>query len=674
MPATREPIDECSPQSGLCNAVDACAPFDRVRARLGELQSLIAAELSRDGVPRDRFEVAFSDLTVATAAAAAAHEEANSRSQKLSLAQADALVRSAEIIEELERTKAELTEARLIAERHQAERLQLLGRVFENAREGVVILDGEARIQEANPVFLQITRLGEDRLLGQPLSSTLEWAFPGYEDVLRSVLGGQAWSGRVVVARGDEHERSYLVSFSPVESETQSKNVIAMFSDMTDIDRTQKRLKRQALHDQLTGLPNRRFFRERLQSLIDDSRRMRTSFAVCFIDLDDFKHVNDSLGHFAGDDLLVEAAWRIRRHAGDGSFVARFGGDEFAILIPDMCGDPRKTATITDRVLSSLREPIRVGDSETRVGASIGVTEFPKHCRDTDELLQNADVAMYAAKQAGKNQIRVFAPVMREEVERRHRVQHELHRALQGNEISVLYQPQVDLLTGEAVSCEALARWRTPDGRQISPGEFVPVAESSGLINPLGELVLTTVCRQLVEWQAIGCRPPRTAVNLSPKQLHAREFVERVRELIATTGARPDWLTMEITENAVMEDLPSAMRVMDGLNRLGITLALDDFGTGHSSLSYLKNFDIHTLKIDRSFVKDLTEDDRALAIVESIIHLGQGRSLRIVAEGIETQDQYDMLAEMGCDVGQGYHIAHPLRAVEFESWQAAVCS
>ncbi|MCA9056569.1 MAG: EAL domain-containing protein, partial [Planctomycetaceae bacterium] len=429
-----------------------------------------------------------------------------------------------------------------------------------------------------------------------------------------------------------------------------------------------------AQFDQLTGLPNRRLFLIELDRAIARAQRDGSGFSVCFVDLDRFKHVNDTLGHMAGDELLIEASCRIRQHAGRESFVARFGGDEFAILIPDTNEDPRKTATIADRVLKALQDPILIVETETRIGASIGVTEYPTHCADVDELLQNADVAMYVAKQSGRNQIRVFASEMRQEVERRHRIQHELHRALQGNEISVLYQPQVNLITGDVVSAEALARWRTPDGRQISPGEFVPVAEKSGLISVLGELVLTTVCRQLVEWDAIGCRPNRTAVNLSPKQLHARRFVERVAELIDSTGAQPHWITLEITENAVMEDVRSAMRVMEGLNRLGISLALDDFGTGHSSLSYLKHFDIHTLKIDRSFVMDLPDDDRARAIVESVIHLGQSRSLKIVAEGIEKQSQYEMLADMGCDYGQGYHIAHPLRPVEFESWRALVCS
>ncbi|MCA9110180.1 MAG: EAL domain-containing protein, partial [Planctomycetaceae bacterium] len=496
---------------------------------------------------------------------------------------------------------------------------------------------------------------------------TLGWTFPDYDKVLRSVMSGQAWTGRAIVPRNEE-DRSYLISFSPVQGKGELSNVIVLFSDVTDIDRTQQCLKRQALHDQLTGLPNRRYFRERIEALIEECSQVRSSFAVCFVDLDDFKHVNDSHGHLAGDQLLVEVSRRIRNHSGPDAFVARFGGDEFAILIPRTDTDLTKTATITDQVLRSLREPIDVLGTDLRVSASLGVTEYPTQCKNVDELLQYADVAMYSAKKAGRNQIRAFASEMWEAVEQRHRIQRELNRALQENEISVVYQPQIDLKSGQCIGCEALARWRTPDGQQISPAEFVPVAEQTGLVAPLGEAVLRMVCLQLAEWERIGCRPDRVAVNLSPRQLYERSFIVEVLEILESSGAQSDWLTLEITENAVMEDIPHAMRIMDELSEVGFHIALDDFGTGYSSLSYLKQFNVHSLKIDRSFIMDLPGDERARSIVESVIHLGQGRDLTVVAEGIETQTQYRVLRDMGCDMGQGYHIARPLQPMDFESY------
>ena len=542
------------------------------------------------------------------------------------------------------------------------ERLRLLGDVFNNAQEGVVILDTKAVIHETNRVFLEIAGRTEEGVRGRPLSSIVEWAFPEFNDVVAMVVAGKSWSGKIIVAHNDLEERSYWTSFSPVTNDGQVANIIVLLSDVTDIDRTQRRLKRQALHDPLTNLPNRRFYCERVQSLIQAALRDQSAFAVCFLDLDDFKHVNDTLGHTAGDDLLIEVSRRLKENAGDDAFIARFGGDEFAILIPHTDLDMRKTATVVDDVLAALRQPVRLCDKEALIGASIGVTYFPKHSNDAGQLLQNADAAMYAAKQAGKNQIRVFCAEMREEVERRNQIQNELQRALRGNEITLHYQPKVDFQTGSVVGCEALARWRMPNGQQVSPAQFVPIAETSGLIVPLGDLVLMTACRQAREWHEMGCSPVHVGVNISPQQLHYPNFAERVGEIFAETGAKPEWIELEITENAVMEDVEQAMEVMDQLVEMGITLALDDFGTGHSSLSYLKLFNIHTLKIDRSFVMDLPDDDQAVNIVSSIMRLGQGRGLSIVAEGVETQAQYDLLREMGCDIAQGYHIAPPRSA------------
>lgn len=641
--------------------------FDRVNEQLKALDHLIGFELGDARTGASRLVTTLEDLSQAIDEAEAIHQDAINHADALSQAQADALVRSAEIIEELEQTKTQLTEARLIAERHREERVNLLSRVFENAREGVVILDAEGLIQEVNPVFLTVAQSDEANLIGLPLHRTLGWTFPDYDKVLRSVMSGQAWTGRAIVPRNEE-DRSYLISFSPVQGKGELSNVIVLFSDVTDIDRTQQCLKRQALHDQLTGLPNRRYFRERIEALIEECSQVRSSFAVCFVDLDDFKHVNDSHGHLAGDQLLVEVSRRIRNHSGPDAFVARFGGDEFAILIPRTDTDLTKTATITDQVLRSLREPIDVLGTDLRVSASLGVTEYPTQCKNVDELLQYADVAMYSAKKAGRNQIRAFASEMWEAVEQRHRIQRELNRALQENEISVVYQPQIDLKSGQCIGCEALARWRTPDGQQISPAEFVPVAEQTGLVAPLGEAVLRMVCLQLAEWERIGCRPDRVAVNLSPRQLYERSFIVEVLEILESTEAQSDWLTLEITENAVMEDIPHAMRIMDELSEVGFHIALDDFGTGYSSLSYLKQFNVHSLKIDRSFIMDLPGDERARSIVESVIHLGQGRDLTVVAEGIETQTQYRVLRDMGCDMGQGYHIARPLQPMDFESY------
>lgn len=648
--------------------IDETAPFERVRATLDELERCIEGELQ--GVTTDDLKRLSSTLTRSASHAEALHQDLVARSRSLSQAQADAIVRSAEIIEELEQTKLELIEARREAERHQAERLLLLSGVFENAREGVVILDQSAKIQEVNPAFAAITGHDREQLLGQELDSTLCWAFPEYVSAFQSALSGQAWSGRIVVYRKDHGERAYLLSFSPVHRETALPFIIALFSDVTDIDRTQRRLQKQALHDQLTGLPNRRYYRDHLQSLIESGTQEHSRFALCFIDLDDFKSVNDTYGHSTGDELIVEVSRRIQESAGDQSFVSRFGGDEFAILIPNTDRDIRRVATVTDEVLRSVQAPIRLGDIEVRVRASLGIAEFPTDGIDLDELMQHADVAMYEAKKNGRNQIRRFDPKMKQEIDRRNCIQRQLHDALLRNELSVVYQPIVDLQTRELISCEALARWRTPAGESISPAEFIPVAEQYGLIAPLGDAILLSVCRQLADWERQGCRPPRVSVNLSPKQFRSTNFLSRITEIIEVEGVRPEWLTFEVTETAMMDDVDSALRVLDSLRQLGFTLALDDFGTGHSSLSYLQKLNIDTLKIDRTFIVNLSRDEREFAIVESVIRLGQSRGLTVVAEGIETRAQWELLSGMGCDFGQGYYFARPMTAREFACWRS----
>ena len=656
---------------------DPLSTFGRVRNELELLEHLIDEELNSHPGGPSRVAEAMCMLARAVGNAESVHREAIVRADALSAAQAEALVHSAEVIEELERTKIELVDARRQSERDREARVNLLSRVFENAREGVVILNADGRIQEVNPVFCKIARKDDRCLIGLGLDSTLEWSFADYRNVLSAALSGEASTEQVAVARSDSEEQSYLVSFSPVQNEGEPPQVIVMFSDVTDIDRTQRHLQQQALHDQLTGLPNRRFFRERIQTVIDECSRDQAAFAVCFIDLDDFKHVNDSFGHHVGDDLLIEVSQRIVASAGPDAFVARFGGDEFAILLSRTNEDLLKTVTVTDRVLRSLRNPIDLAGTEVRVSASIGVTESPQQSSDADELLQFADVAMYAAKKAGRNQIRMFTERMWQEVEQQHRIQRQLSDAIDEAEIAVHYQPQVDLQTGECVGCEALARWRLPDGREISPAEFVPVAERSGLITPLGESVLSAVCRDLVEWQGRGCRPDRVAINVSPRQLYGRTFVQRVLGIIEKYGAQPDWLTLEITENAMMENLPQAMRTIHQFSDRGFHIALDDFGMGYSSLSYLKDFHVDYLKIDRSFIVDLPGEDRVNSIVESVIHLARGRELSVVAEGVETERQYQALKEMGCDIGQGYLIARPLKSNALEAYleqQAVRCS
>lgn len=661
------PPDDPSARSDSSECATESPAFSRVWETLTHLEQLVANELPSSADP-PHLRAHVTRLTSAVREAEASHNEALAHAIELAKTRQEGFEFSEEVLDELLAVAAEFVPAGSAANQ-QTQRLQLFASAFKNAREGIAILDARACIQECNPAFMQLTQQADNRVTGRPLTTVLEWGFPEYADVLRAVSAGKRWTGQVVISHKHHDDRTCLLSFSPIRSNRRVANIVVIFSDITSIDQSRRQLHRLALHDQLTGLPNRRYYCEQIQAHINRCRRDNSAFAIGFLDLDNFKRINDSLGHVAADKLLRKVAQRLQQHAGEETFIARFGGDEFAMLIPRTDRDLRKTAIIADRVLTGLRTPIVVGGEQATIAASLGITQFPADCNDIDQLLQNADIAMYAAKQAGGDQTCIFAPEMRRQIEQRNQLQRALRRALTDDEISLKYQPQIDLKTGTLIGCEALARWRTPDGRNIMPREFLPIADTSGLVVPLGERVLKEACRQACLWEDLGVRPPQLAVNISPRHLHSRDFADRIADIFVESGARPEWFVLEFTEDAVVFDLPHAIRTMDALVDLGLTLAIDDFGTGHASFSYLKRFNIHCLKIDPSFVNELASDRQTCAIVESMIHLGQGRQLQIVAEGIETQQQFEVLQQLGCDIGQGFHIAYPMRAPALETWR-----
>ncbi len=547
-------------------------------------------------------------------------------------------------------------------------RLRLLASVFDNAQEGVAILSAEGLVLEANPAFLKIAGQPASTIIGRGLNAAFKLSVEPIDQALPQVLRGAHWAGKILLPGAPTRRRSFRVSLSPVMNLDQPPCVVALFSDVTEIDQTQQRLRQQALHDNVTGLPNRRYFRDRIREFITQAASRGTPFAVFFLDLDDFKHVNDSLGHKSGDVLLTYVAKRLLNCAGPDAFVARFGGDEFAVLTPHVDADRTSIIDLADRITRELRRPFRLNETESYIGVSIGVTIYPDDATDADSLLRNADVAMYAAKEMGKNQLRLFSGDMRISVETRHLIHNQLRQALQDDEITLVYQPQVWAANQQLAGCEALARWRNKLGDSVAPNAFVPIAEQTGLIIPLGDLVLKAVCRQAVAWRGLPGRPPRIAANLAPQQIRHPKFLAKFEELLQETGALPEEIELEITENAVMEDVKHAGQIMAYLADLGVSVAIDDFGTGHSSLSFLKSFRIHTLKIDRSFVRDVPHDETAAAIVHSIISLGRGRGMTVVAEGVETQEQSQFLMDLGCHVLQGYLVGRPAPKDAFETW------
>jgi diguanylate cyclase (GGDEF)-like protein len=431
-----------------------------------------------------------------------------------------------------------------------------------------------------------------------------------------------------------------------------------------------------AQFDTLTGLPNRRLFRDRAEQALLQAHRDNTLFAICFLDLDAFKRINDTLGHSVGDELLSEVAQRLRslirqtdsitRIEGQDSGIdfARLGGDEFTLLLTGI-SDALDADRVTRRVLEALREPFVVGEHELHVTASIGTAIYPIDGGDIETLLKNADTAMYCAKEEGRNACKFFSTLMNEESERKLDLEERLRGALEGNQLSLHFQPVREAEHGKVIAAEALLRWEDPELGWIGPEEFIPIAEDSGLIDSIGDWVLKTACAQARAWRNDGFESIRIAVNISGHQVRKQGFVGRVSEILEEQQLSPEYLELEITESTIMQDDQMIDSAFEDLDNLGISLALDDFGTGYSSLTYLRRFPISRVKIDRSFVDGIPEDRENLALTAAIISMAHHLMMVVVGEGVETEEQAQSLRELGCEELQGYLISPPIPPKDF---------
>ena len=437
--------------------------------------------------------------------------------------------------------------------------------------------------------------------------------------------------------------------------------IIVNTRDVTDRKVIQEHIQHLAFHDALTGLPNRSLMQDRVSQAITRAERTGSRFAVLFIDIDNFKNINDSLGHDVGDELLRQVAKRLTASVRGHDTIARQGGDEFIVLLDRLEGHQGATR-VAQKVLEALRTVYRVGGADQHVSGSIGIALYPDDGRDAPTLLKNADTAMFHGKALGKNTYQFFTPQMNIAVKRRAAMESNLRAAVKNGDFALVYQPQVDLNTGEIVALEALVRWISEDSGTMMPGEFIPLAEETGLINEIGEWVLREACRQAVAWHKAGFPPRRVAINLSARQLAEKGFTELLLRTLKETGLNPNLLELEITESQVMRQGEGSVMLLNEIASLGVLLAVDDFGTGYSSLSYLKRLPIGKLKIDQSFVRDITVDPNDTAIVVAIINMAKSLDLDIIAEGIETAGQLTLLRAKGCSVGQGYYFSVPLSA------------
>ena len=467
----------------------------------------------------------------------------------------------------------------------------------------------------------------------------------------------------VQIPQPDGTRRAAEMQFAAAELEGRDVLVVSLH-DLTERKRYESRIEHLASHDALTGLPNRALLRDRVEQAIVHARRTGSRVAVMYVDLDQFKLVNDSWGHPAGDALLVEVGTRLRSAMREGDTVARLGGDEFVVLLADVAR-PGDSAVVARKIAGALAPPIVLDGRETQVTASIGIAIWPEDGEGLEALLQCADVAMYRAKDEGRNGYQYYSGEMGAQARARVELETGLRQALERAELRLHWQPQVDLATGEVRGCEALMRWERPGRGLVSPAQFIPLAEESGLIVPIGEWALRSACREAAGWAAAGLGRIQVAVNLSARQFRQGAVVETVRAALAESGLPAGCLELEITESVLARDLDQVVKALEQVRRMGVSVAIDDFGTGYSSLSYLRTLPIQKLKIDRSFIKGIPEDREAAALVGEIIRLAHVLSLEVVAEGVETAPQAAFLRDAGCEKMQGFLFSRPVPSAEF---------
>ncbi|MFH1059653.1 MAG: PAS domain S-box protein [Pseudomonadota bacterium] len=552
--------------------------------------------------------------------------------------------------------------------RRSEEQMRLLARVFEHTVEGIVVTDAQGAIQMINRAFSQITGFSAAEAVGGNPSILNSRRHPAefFAAMWRELQDEGHWQGEIWNRRKNgEAYPEWLTITAIKDAQGRTAHYVGVFHDITEAKRSQEQISYQAYHDALTGLPNRQLFNDRLKVALAQAQRRGRGLAILFLDLDNFKTINDSLGHATGDLLLVEAAKRLVRWVRDEDTVARLGGDEFIMLLSAV-SEPDAAGQVAERILESLSEPMQVNDQELYITVSVGITLYPYDGLDPQTLISNADLAMYRAKSDGRNNYKLFAPAMNQAVVHRMELERSLRQALLKNEFEVYYQPKVELASGRMVGLEALVRWQRPGHGLVAPAEFIPLAEETGLIVPIGHWVLKTACARTKLWLDLGHRDLRVAVNLSPRQFTQRNLVQMVAEVLADTGLPPDSLELEVTESVLMHSVEEAIATMEELNAMGVRLFMDDFGRGYSSLYHLKRFPMQALKIDRSFVQDVTSNPSDASIVNTIINMGRSLNLQVVAEGVETREQLEFLRDNQCDQMQGFLFSRPVPAEEIE--------
>ncbi len=547
------------------------------------------------------------------------------------------------------------------AEHRNSDRLLLAAQVFENAAEGIMITTRKGVIEMVNPAFSRITGYSAAEAIGQtPMLLRSGRHTPAfYKRMWETIERNGEWQGEVWNRRKSGDVYPEWLNVSPVRDDDGAiQHYIGFFFDTTDLKLSEAKLEHMAHHDVLTGLPNRILLSDRIDTALRRANRDHHQVALIFLDLDHFKNINDSCGHPVGDEVLKQVSARLLECVREQDTVARLGGDEFIVLMDDL-HDTAEAEFAAQRILACLNPPISVEHQEFFVSASLGISVFPQDGETADELIRNADTAMYQAKHLGRSNAQRYAEQQTVSARSRVRMENAMRRAVTNSAFKVWFQPQINLGSGELIGFEALCRWHDDELGQVPPSEFIPLAEGNGLIVPIGEHVLRTSCRQIVAWRDAGLNPPRVAVNVSGRQLRRLDFLASLCAILEEERCRPEWIELEVTESDILKDAEPAIATLHGARELGVALSLDDFGTGFSSLSYLKRLPIDILKIDRSFINGLPDDNNDRAIVQAVLAMGRSLGMHVLAEGIETPAQVNALRLMGCLYGQGYHFGRP---------------
>ena len=548
--------------------------------------------------------------------------------------------------------------------------LHKLSQAVEQSSNAIVITDDKAKIEYVNAAFTTITGYTQSDVVGKNprLLKAGKTSHAVYDDMWSSLLRGETWHGELTNRRKDGSEYIHSTNISPViDSNGRTTHYIAIEEDISERKMNEERISYLANFDALTGLPNRIQMDDHMRYTMSLAKRNKNIFAIMFLDLDHFKNINDTLGHSIGDLLLIELSKRLTAALREEDTVSRMGGDEFIILLPD--SDANGAAQVAQKLLKSIAKPFMIEEHHLSVTASIGIALYPTDGSTIETLTKNADAAMYRSKQEGRNDYNFFTEEMQASSQRNLQLSNALHQALERNELHLVYQPQISATEARIIGIESLLRWHHPEFGNVSPAEFIPIAEENGLIIPIGEWVLRTAIEQIKRWNAINDQTPMImAVNISAIQFRHPDLPALITSILEEVALAPQYLEIELTEGAAMYNPIAAIKIMNNLHECGIRLSIDDFGTGYSSLSYLKKFNIYKLKIDQSFVRDISTDPEDKAIVSAIIHMARSLGLITIAEGVETVEQLAYLQEQGCDEIQGYYYSKPLLPEDFEKF------